>query len=134
VNRWRLLVAEALLLLVLARLLVAGPRFGMWRRWLGLVGQSVSGDPIQSDWQLACAVERARQWLPGQAKCLPQAMALHWMLRRRRRPSVLVIATLPGALRGNLDDLHAWVEIGQTVMIGQSDQPFRPLASFGHKN
>ena len=34
-------------------------------------------------------------------------MALHWMLARRGRGAQLVIAVLPGAARGGLDDLHA---------------------------
>ena len=129
--RWRLLVAEALALLVLARLLVAGPPLGWWRRWLGPVSAVARADsPAVGDRQLARAVERATQHLSGGAKCLPRAMALHWMLRRRQRPSQLVIAVLPGQVRGGVDDLHAWIETGGEILIGELDQPFRPIARF----
>ncbi|MCZ8326303.1 MAG: lasso peptide biosynthesis B2 protein [Sphingomonadaceae bacterium] len=129
--RWRLLVAEALALLVLARVLVAGPPLGWWRRWLGPVADGARAEPPdRADRQLARAVERATQRLPGGAKCLPRAMALHWMLRWRHRPSQLVIAVLPGQERGGVDDLHAWIEAGGEILIGELDQPFRPIARF----
>lgn len=131
-KRWHLTVAEAAALLVLARLLISGLRFGHWRRWLGpLVQQSSGSPPSQADLRLANAVQRAALRLPGAYKCLPQAVALHWMLRWRGRPSDLVIAVLPGAQRGGLDDLHAWVEVGGTILIGALDLPFRPLGRFG---
>lgn len=131
--RWRLLVAEALVLLAAARLLVAGLRFGHWRHLLGPVTTAVQTRPASAaDRLLAKAVERASLRLPGQSKCLPRAMALHWMLRRRNRPAQLVIAVLPGAVRGGVDDLHAWVECGEEVLIGALDQPFHALARFGH--
>lgn len=131
--RWRLLVAEALVLLLVARLLVAGLRFGWWRFLLGpLAAAPATARPSANDRQLARAVDRAALRLPGQSKCLPRAMTLRWMLARRDRPGQLVIAVLPGAVRGGLDDLHAWVESGGEILIGELDQPFRPLARFGH--
>jgi Transglutaminase-like superfamily len=130
--RWRLLVAEALGWLILARLLVAGPRLGRWRRWLGPVATHPLADPPNAaDRRLAAAVQRAAARLHGESKCLPQAMALHWMLRRRLRPSQLVIAALPGTERGGLDSLHAWIEAGGEILIGALDQPFQPLVRFG---
>jgi hypothetical protein len=79
-------------------------------------------------------VERACQRLPGTSKCLPRAMALHWMLRRRSRPSQLVIAVLPQQDRGAIEDLHAWVASGEEILIGALDAPFRPLVRFGSGN
>jgi hypothetical protein len=54
-------------------------------------------------------------------------MALHWMLTRRGRQTTLVIGVLPGPRRGQLDDLHAWVELGGEVLIGSSPEPFAVL-------
>lgn len=131
--RWRLLVAEAMLLLLAARLLVAGPRLGWWRHLLGPVaGAPQRCHASDEDRLLAKAVERASLRLPGHSKCLPRAAALHWMLRLRRRPGQLVIAVLPGTVRGGVDDLHAWVECGDDILIGQLDQPFHPLVRFGY--
>lgn len=130
--RWRLLVAEAALLLLAARLLVASLRLGHWRHWLGPVATAATnGIATDSDRLLAKAVERATLRLPGQSKCLPRAMALHWMLMRRGRPGQLVIGVLPGSQRGGLDDLHAWIEAGNEVLIGRLELEFRPLARFG---
>jgi Transglutaminase-like superfamily len=56
------------------------------------------------------------------------------MLRRRARPSQLVIGVLPEQARGEIEDLHAWVEIGGEVLIGALDQPFFPLVRFGRTN
>jgi Transglutaminase-like superfamily len=132
VIRWWLLVAEALGWLILARLLVAGPRLGWWRRWLGTIAtQPLAETPNAADRRLAAAVGRAAHRLPGTSKCLPRAMALHWMLRRRARPSQLVIGVLPEQARGEIEDLHAWVEFGDEVLIGALDQPFFPLVRFG---
>lgn len=130
--RWRLLVVEALLMLAAARLLVACLAFGRWRGWLGsMVPGPASGSGCGDDRLLAKAIGRAAARLPGKTKCLPRAMGLYWMIRRRQRPAQLVIAVLPGTARGGLDDLHAWVECGDEIMIGALDQPFRPLVRFG---
>lgn len=131
-TRWRLLVGEATLLLLAARMLVACLQLRWWRGLLGPVAdRPLPGSAGDSDRRLARAVERAARRLPGQSKCLPRAMALHWMLARRGRPAQLVIAVLPGAARGRLDDLHAWVELGSDILIGALDQPFQPLVRFG---
>lgn len=130
--RWRLLVAEAMLLLVVARLLVVALPLGWWRGLLGpVVSTPARGTAGAADRRCARSVERAALRLPGESKCLPRAMALHWMLARRGRSAQLVIAVLPGTARGGLDDLHAWVELGGEILIGQLDQPFRPLVRFG---
>jgi hypothetical protein len=132
---WRLLVLEALVRLALARALVAFMPLRLWRDWLGPLQQRPSAaSPDPADHCLARAVERASQRLPGTSKCLPQAIALHTMRRRRARPSQLVIAVLPGQARGAIEDLHAWVETGSEVLIGAIDAPFRPLARFGAAN
>ena len=80
--------------------------------------------------RLARVVERGVYRLPIEARCLPQAMALAWMLRRRGMAPAIVLSALPGQHRGGLDDLHAWVELGGEVVIGASEQPHRPIARF----
>jgi hypothetical protein len=126
-----------MLLLGLARFLIHHVRFSRWRARLGrpvaapVAGQAPAGWTEQ--W-LTRVVARGALRLPFETKCLPRAMALHWMLRRRGRESVLAVAVLPGAARakdlGGLDDLHAWVERGDTILIGASDEPYRVLARF----
>jgi len=122
-----------MLRLLLARLLVE--RIPM-RHWRGRLGQiNPASDPIGAETKLAHAlaraVERAAVRLPIDTKCLPRAMALHAMMRRRGLRGVLVIGVLDQTLRGSLEDLHAWVEVEGQVLIGALDQPFHPLIRFG---
>lgn len=138
-------VLEAMLLLLLARALV---RLVPMRHWRASLGPIVPPAAAELTFKLkqdprelgACAAavhpvraahRRALVHLPGHFKCLPQAMALQWMLRRRKVPSVLTIAALPAHLRASPDDLHAWVEAAGVIQIGQSDLPYRPLLQLG---
>jgi hypothetical protein len=75
---------------------------------------------------IAQAVIRGAQHLPVEVVCLPRAMAVQWMLRRRRRPSALVFGILPQLDSGDIHALHAWVEAGTTIIIG--DDPTRSYA------
>ena len=132
-GRARMTTLEAIAWLALARLLVRWVRFGRWRRALGrpaVPPTFVPGarrDLNLSARRLARAVERAAARLPGESRCLPQALALHWMLRRRGMDGVLVIGIRPGTSRGGLDDLHAWVAREGEVLIGASDEPHHAL-------
>lgn len=128
-------LAEAAVLLALSRLLVDFVRFGRWRGVLGRVvpaGPTNRSDedreaPEQRDRYLSRVVDRAASRLPFACRCLPRAMALHWMLTRRGKRTTLVIGVLPGPRRGRLDDLHAWVELNGEVLIGVSPEPYAIL-------
>ena len=121
-----------MLRLAAARLLIAVLPFGYWRRWLGQHGAArpAQQGPDSETMLLARAVRRGAARLPFETKCLPRAIALHTMLRRRRKPSQLVLGVLDLGQRGTLDDLHAWVESGGEVVIGALDQTFHPLTRF----
>ena len=129
---------EAVAWLALARLLVAHVRFGRWRPWLGTPVAPQAGDATLrldinlAQRRLARAVVRAAGRLPGESRCLPQAMALHWMLRRRGLGGVLHVGVLPGEARGTLDDLHAWVTRGGEVLLGADDKPHAALYAAGN--
>ena len=128
-GRHYLRVAEALALIVIARLLVALAPFSLWSPSLGR--PSPVGPPARSPpdlLALACAhtVERASARLPG-TLCLPRAMCLQWMLRRRRIASTLVLGVLPEQLRGGLNDLHAWVELARFAILGGGEGSHRTI-------
>jgi hypothetical protein len=129
----RAATVEAMAWLILARVLVARVSFGRWRRWLGAPVAAQASDPrLQLDAnlaqrRLARAVVRASGHLPGQSRCLAQAMALHWMLRRRRLGGVLHIGILHGEARGTLNDLHAWVTRLGEVLVGGDDTSHNAL-------
>ena len=66
------------------------------------------------------------------AACLPRALAAQAMLRRRGIASRLCLGV---ARDGRSLAAHAWVEIGQQVIIGEVDPAsgsvFTPVAQFG---
>lgn len=131
--RWRALVAESMVRLAVSRLLVRLLPLRWWRSWLGLPGPVAQGSGAAStaSWILARAVRRGAARLPFQTKCLPRAIALHTMLRRRGLPSRMVIAVLDPRRRGTADDLHAWVESDGEILIGEMEDPFHPVVTYG---
>lgn len=131
--RWRALVGEAVVRLVVAWLLVRLLPLGWWRRWLGRPGPppQAAGVAGSAAWLMARAVRRGALLLPFHVKCLPQAIALHTMLRRRALPSRMVIAVLDPRRRGTVDDLHAWVESAGEILIGETEGPFHPVVTYG---
>jgi Transglutaminase-like superfamily len=120
VLRPRARVAEAMILLIGARLLV---RFVPMRHWRGSLGRVGGGDitsvaPARDDRRAIRAIIRVTQRLPIEMPCLPRAMAAQWMLARRGTPSALVFGILPEQARGDIHALHAWVEVGGQIVIG----------------
>jgi Transglutaminase-like superfamily len=113
-------VAEAAVLLLIAVLLIRLAPLRLWRRSLGRMAPAPADLSVTiAHRRIARAVVRATTWLPGDYVCLPRAMAVQWMLRRRGLPSTLVFGVVQGGLAsGDIHALHAWVETGSTVLIG----------------
>jgi hypothetical protein len=141
-RRWRSRGAtvEAMALLAAARFLISRVPFGSWRQWLGTPVPPEGSDPqrhLDSNLgrrRLARAVIRGAGRMPGESRCLAQAMALQWMLRRRGLGGVIHLGVRPAGKRGNLDDLHAWVTASGEVLIGTGDKPYRPLYAAANPN
>lgn len=113
-----------MVLLVVARFLVRAVPLGWWRATLGRIGNAAdTGCHSTSANRMALAVNQAAERLPGTYVCLPRAMALQWMLRRRRCPSALVFGVERNAGHKMSHLLHAWVESGGRVILG--DDPDR---------
>ena len=109
--------------LCLARGLVTLVPLRLWRGQLGLAGDA-SAPLLDRAVRLARHVERAAARLPFPSKCLPQAMALSWMLRRRGIAHTLIFAVRPPEMRGAADALHAWVEVAGKRLIGDLPGPW----------
>ena len=62
------------------------------------------------------------------AACLPQALSLQAMLRRRGIQSRLCLGV---ARNGQRLAAHAWVQIDRKVIIGETREAFAELAQFG---
>lgn len=112
-------------LLSWARLLVAWVPLRDWRASLGLADGR--GATLEEARQLAADVEWAAKRLPFQTKCLPRAMALSWLLRRRKLGHSLVIAARPKQQRTSADALHAWVEVGGYKIVGDLPGPWAEI-------
>lgn len=114
-------VLEALLYLVLARVLVFAPF-----RWVApLLGRTRPGtapiSPCNSTQRVVAlevrkAVLRVANNLPWHSSCLVQAIAALFMIARRRLPSTLEL----GVRRGGSMELaaHAWLRCGDVDIVG----------------
>src|SRR5262249_8952138 len=125
-ERWRsrARTATAMAALGAARFVVATLPFDRWRGrlgWPGKVDDEV--DRIRAR-RFAARVGWAARLLPFPTKCLPPAMALSWMQRRRGIGPVVVFAVRPQDQRSSHDELHAWVEIGGAKIIGDLPGPW----------
>lgn len=132
--RHRARVAEAMVLLLAARLLVAGVPFRHWRGWFGMVAEPGMADrPVLSEAaalrarRVGRAVDQAARHLPVATRCLPRAMAAAWMLQRRRISAEMVFGVVDSARRGTLHDLHAWVVCGDQIIVGDGEPLHNPI-------
>jgi hypothetical protein len=126
-NRRRLLLAEAVGWLLLARLALICVPFPRLARRLGTfvpptdgraarAGARASQAHARLAEEIGWAVTRAARYVPFKAVCLPQAMAARVMLNRRGVSSVLRF----GAARGTDKplDAHAWLDAAGVEVTG----------------
>ena len=113
----RLRTATAMVALCWARLVIAMLPFRWWRNTLGGNCGSAGADVGRSR-TFAAHVDWAAKLLPISTKCLPRAMALSWILRKRHIGHCLVFAVRPPGQRGADDQLHAWIEVAGERILG----------------
>ncbi len=127
--RQQAVALEATAWLTLAYVLV---RHIPMRRWRGRLNGSFAEAPDPPGWRrptraVGRMVRRVARRLPFDAACLPRAMAMQWMLRRRGVCSRLVF----GARRTEPDRpnaYHAWLTVeGEPVMGARQAGAFVPL-------
>jgi hypothetical protein len=124
--RLRLRTLEAMAWLVVARMMVSLVPLPRWRQHFGLGGDVRPGDAAAAR-QCARHVDRAAMRLPFECKCLPRAMALSRILRRRGVAHRLTIAVKPMSERAGRDDLHAWIDVGGERVIGDLPGPWASI-------
>ena len=120
---------RAMAYLVLARAIVRFLPLQLYRQSLGLLseGRQASAvstrDPVPTEMQkrLARRVARASTRLPGESRCFPQAIALHWMLRRIGEEGELVV-TIHRTQRLEKHSYHAWLEAGGVMLLGDCER------------
>lgn len=114
------LLAEAGLLLVVAKLVILGLPPALLRSvldttfWSGRRGKSV----LESATQVRWAIERCAGTMPSVFTCFPRGLAAHVMCRRRGIGSVLYY----GAFLDTAGNLHAhvWTKDGDIGVAGHS--------------
>lgn len=116
----RLLLAEAVMLLGMARLAILCMPFRRLVSYLGVVKATAPPalQPVKYELvsQVSWAVQTAARRVPWQAVCLPQAIAAKLMLRRRGVASALYL----GLLKQTGLQAHAWLTVGDVMVTGGS--------------
>ena len=120
---------EAALMLILARLavrFVPASRIFSWAdRLPRRINRFAIGEARWVDWSVEKVADNPRM----RALCLPRALAVHAMLRRRGIASRLCLGV---ARNGQELIAHAWVEFGETRAILDPALPrFTRLKQFG---
>ena len=127
--RRRIYQREAALMLLLARIAVRLLPPARLFAWADRAPRQVRRFAVDETGWVAWAVGNiaARTWMG--ALCLPQALAVHAMLRRRGVESRLCLGV---ARDGAVLAAHAWVEVGGDKVIGEREAGgFTRIAEFG---
>ena len=116
----RLYLREATAMLALARLAVRFVPAARLMAWAARPPRRINRFALHEAGWITWAVDTIgeKRWM--QAKCLPRALAAQAMLRRRGIASKLClgVAREDGALSA-----HAWIELGQEVVVGGEQAP-----------
>ncbi|WP_458526304.1 lasso peptide biosynthesis B2 protein [Onishia taeanensis] len=130
------LLVEAGGCLALAWLLVRAVPFRVWSPWLGTqapgevsIGRGQSAGRVRD---ISRAVSSIHVRLGCHFTCLMLATAVQWMLHRRRISSSLVLGTSTrlDAQQRLVLQAHAWVRVGEDVVLGDHDGRYTPVSSF----
>ncbi|QXD16159.1 lasso peptide biosynthesis B2 protein [Rhodocaloribacter litoris] len=134
-RKWRRLAWPDRWLLVKALVLVMTFRVGLalfpYRRVVRFVDRTPAGEAVRYDpARVARLVRAVARRLLGDRPCLPQALAVRYLLHRAGVDTVLHIGVAKGPARELL--AHAWVEYRGRVLIGGESSihryvPLRPL-------
>lgn len=114
----RLLLAEALLVVVPVRVGLWLLPFRWWRPLLNEVSAQAGGATSIAPERVAWAVRAAARRVPA-ASCLTQALTTRLMLGRRGRHARVRIGIAHG--RAGQFEAHAWVESEGRTIIGGTD-------------
>lgn len=130
------LLREALVALALARMAMACLPFRRIAAWLGTPGtetpSTATFDQIRLADRIGWAVGALARRVPWDARCLAQALAASWMLRRRGLEGTVSF----GADRGESRQLlaHAWLRFGPRLVTGGAGhERFKLFTTFARK-
>lgn len=129
----RACLLEALLALMAARLAMALLPFRRIASWLGRTGAEspsvVSPTSTDTATRVGWAVRAIAPWVPWDSRCLAQALAGAWMLRRRGIPTTLYLGVRKEP--GKDFSAHAWLRCGTGIVTGApGHRSFEVIACF----
>lgn len=130
------LLWEALAALALARMAMACVPFRRIAGWLGTPGaeSSVTATPqeIQTAQEIGWAVGVLGKKVPWDGRCLAQALAATWMLRRRGLEGTVAFGVQESKQEGF--EAHAWLRVGTHIVTGGAGhQRFKALTTFARR-
>ena len=127
--RERLILAEALVMLGLARLaLIILPFRRLASHLARPLVDGKRGDLGEAR-RVGVALHHAARVTPWRSKCLEQAVAGQWMLRRRGLRGTLSLGV---AKEGEVMEAHAWLRCGEQIVTGgQEVARYGVVARFG---
>jgi Transglutaminase-like superfamily len=130
------LLREALIALALARGAMACLPFRRIAAWLGTPGTETPPTAAPGQIHLAdrigWAVGTVARRVPWDARCLAQALAATWMLRRRGLEGTVSFGADRGESRQFL--AHAWLRFGPRLVTGgPGRERFKTLTTFARK-
>jgi hypothetical protein len=133
-QKW--LLAEALVALAMARMAMTFLPFRRIAAWLGTPGAqtptTVTADECSKAKAVGWAVENVGCRVPWDGRCLAQALAATWMLRRRGLEGTVSFGVSEG--ESAEFDAHAWLRIGSNIVTGGSGhQRFKAFTTFARK-
>ena len=98
-----------------------------WTRFMGVASQPSTREisstiaPSEKekslDRRISTAVRRAARYLPGEHRCLAQALACQIMLSQLGRPGTVVIGLRPNHQSSTWDS-HAWLVTDEGIILG----------------
>lgn len=81
---------------------------------VGGAGPSADAD-LHRALRIAARVDRVAIGFRLRDSCLPRAIALYWVLKRRQIPAEFSLGSR--LVQGKLES-HAWIQLGETVVMG----------------
>jgi hypothetical protein len=132
-RKWRLLSGAdqslALRMTVFLLILRAGLNLLPWRMMLRVMAAAEKKladlRPVDAQYRerVAWAVRTAGKVVLGEDGCLPQALAVHFMFRRKGLPAELILGVMKGP-EGQLV-AHAWVESSGAIATGEAPRDLK---------
>jgi hypothetical protein len=104
--------------------------------WLGTPGAesaaTATAEEIRTAQEIGWAVSAVARRVPWDGRCLAQALAATWMLRRRSLEGTVSLGVSQGKSAGF--DAHAWLRLGSCMVTGgPGHQRFKVFTTFARR-